>query len=72
MEKALITMTSITYALKAKAFLNSKRIYCEIQKTPKNVGTGCGYSLVIKDNADEIAMLLDDNNIPYKQVFDNI
>lgn len=70
MGKALITMTSITYALKAKAYLNNQRLYCEIQKTPKNVGTGCGYSLIIKDDADRIAKILEENNIPYKEIFE--
>ncbi len=35
-------MTSITYAMKAKNLLNSLKYYCEIQRTPKDLGTGCG------------------------------
>ena len=44
MKKSLIAMTSITYAMKAKNLLNSLKYYCEIQRTPKDLGTGCGYS----------------------------
>ncbi len=44
MKKSLIAMTSITYAMKAKNLLNSLKYYCEIQRTPKGLGTGCGYS----------------------------
>lgn len=67
--KTLITMTSITYAMKAKAILNNKKIYCEIEKTPKNIGSGCGYSIRIKDNTNYIIKILDENNIPYKDSF---
>ena len=69
MNRTLITMTSITYAMKAKTLLNGKRIYCEIEKTPKNIGSGCGYSLLIKDDADSINNILEENNIPHKEVF---
>ncbi len=70
MKNTLITMTSITYALKAKAYLNNKRIYCEIEKTPKNIGSGCGYSIRIKDDPNYIISLLDSNNIPHKDFFE--
>ena len=70
MNKTLITMTSITYALKAKAFLNNKKIYCEVEKTPKNLGSGCGYSIRIKNDPDYIISLLQSNNIPFKEVFE--
>lgn len=70
MNKTLITMTSITYALKAKAFLNSQNIYCEIEKTPKNIGTGCGYSIRIKNDKNYIISLLDKNSIPHKEAFE--
>ncbi|MDE6148765.1 MAG: DUF3343 domain-containing protein [Ruminococcus sp.] len=66
MGKTLITMTSITYAMKAKAILNNRKIYCEIEKTPKNVGSGCGYSIRIKDNMNYVIKVLDENNIPHK------
>lgn len=70
MKNTLITMTSITYALKAKAYLNNKRVYCEIEKTPKNIGSGCGYSIRIKDDPNYIISLLDSNNIPHKDFFE--
>ena len=47
MKKSLIAMTSITYAMKAKNLLNSLKYYCEIQRTPKDLGTGCGYSIAV-------------------------
>ncbi|MDO5125539.1 MAG: DUF3343 domain-containing protein [Ruminococcus sp.] len=69
MSKILIAMTSITYAMKAKALLNGKKIYCGIEKTPKNIGSGCGYSIRIKDDPDHVLQILDENNIPHKNYF---
>lgn len=70
MGKTLISMTSITYAMKAKALLNNKRIYCEIEKTPKNIGSGCGYSIRIKDDKNYIINILDKNDIPHNDAFE--
>ena len=68
LKKTLITMTSITYAMKAKKLLNGLGIFCEIEKTPKNAGSGCGYSLRVKDPPERITAQLDRLNIPYKSV----
>mgnify|MGYP000052040227 CR=1 FL=1 len=54
MKKSLIAMTSITYAMKAKNLLNSLKYYCEIQRTPKDLGTGCGYSIAVPAPSEEI------------------
>ena len=70
MSKTLISMTSITYAMKAKNILNQKRISCVVEKTPKNVGTGCGYTIYIKDNKDKIISILEKNNIPHNGVYE--
>lgn len=64
----LIAMTSITYAMKAQTLLKSNGYYCEVQKTPKNLSTGCGYSIRIKNDAEEILSVLKQNDIPYKAV----
>ena len=61
-----IAMTSITYAQKAKKLLNSQRIYCEIQKTPSDLFSGCGYSIRIKDDVSQITAILRANGIKYK------
>ena len=66
MPKSLIAMTSITYAYKAKRLLNNKGIYCEIVRTPKNLSTGCGYSLSVTKDPKEIILILEENSIPHK------
>ncbi len=68
MKKRLIAMTSITYAMKAKNLLNDLDYYCEIERTPKNLGTGCGYSISVKAEPKEITAVLDEYDIPYRDI----
>lgn len=64
--KALIALSSITYANKAKKLLNDMGLYCEIERTPKNLSSGCGYSIRVADNLGMILPLLVRNGIMYK------
>ena len=68
MKKSLIAMTSITYAMKAKNLLNSLKYYCEIQRTPKDLGTGCGYSIAVTAHTEEITAILEKERIPFRNV----
>ena len=68
MQRSLIAMTSITYAMKAKRLLNDKGIFCEIVRTPKNLGSGCGYSLSVKKDPREVVLILEQNSIPHKNI----
>ena len=68
MKKSLIAMTSITYAMKAKNLLNSLKYYCEIQRTPKDLGTGCGYSIAVTAPPGEITAILEKERIPFRNV----
>ena len=68
MKKSLIAMTSITYAMKAKNLLNSLKYYCEIQRTPKDLGTGCGYSIAVTAPTEERAAILEKERIPFRNV----
>lgn len=64
--KTIIALTSITYAIKAKNLLNSIGYYCEIQRTPKDLSKGCGYSIVVKNDIHLILSILDSENIKVK------
>ncbi len=64
MEKPLIMVSSVTYAMKGKQILNNAGIRCEIERTPKrDMTTGCGYSLYVPKNTDEAEKILKENNI---------
>ena len=64
MEKPLIMVSSVTYAMKGKQLLNNAGIRCEIERTPKrDISNGCGYSLYVPKNTDEAEKILKENNI---------
>jgi len=67
--KFLIGMTSITYAMRAQELLTAKKIRCQVVSTPKNVGSGCGYSLSVSGDPNEAKRLLSENGIKYKEVY---
>ncbi|WP_295154474.1 DUF3343 domain-containing protein [uncultured Ruminococcus sp.] len=69
MKNTFFTMSSITYAMKAKEYLNSIGYHCDVRRTPKNTGSGCGYSIVVRDDPDIIAGQLERRNIPYKGIY---
>ncbi|MBR1393308.1 MAG: DUF3343 domain-containing protein [Ruminococcus sp.] len=66
MKKHYLAMTSITYAMKAYDFLRRRGIRCEVVRTPKNLGSGCGYSIAFPDEPERVIALLDGAGIPHK------
>lgn len=66
----LISMTSITYAVKAQNMFKQNGIRCRIVPTPKNVGSGCGYSIEPLTDRDTAQKLLEQNGIKFKGVFE--
>lgn len=65
----LIVMSSITYANKAQRILRAAGIRCNIVPTPKDVGSGCGYSLSFFADPDRVTELLNRNGIKYKGIY---
>lgn len=64
----LLAMASITYANKAKDILVRNGYRCEIQKTPRTSASGCGYSIKITGNPEEIMPILDGRGIAVRSV----
>ena len=62
----LIALSSITYAIKAKNLLNSSGYYCEIERTPKGLAKGCGYSIRVKNDINLIISILSSEDIKVK------
>jgi hypothetical protein len=69
MNRTFIAMTSITYAMKAKELCLKNGIRCEVVRTPKNIGTGCGYSISARVPAAEVIALLDKHKIPHRSEY---
>ncbi|NLZ45774.1 MAG: DUF3343 domain-containing protein [Clostridiales bacterium] len=66
MQKTIIALSSITYAIKAKNLLNSYGFNCEIVRTPKNLGSGCGYSIRTTNDPNDILAYLKSSGIKWK------
>lgn len=66
MNTSIIALTSITYAMRAKTLINSYGYYCEIERTPKDLSKGCGYSIRVKNDINQILSILQTHEIKYK------
>lgn len=57
MDCKYLIVSSITYAMKAREELNSRGIYCKIEKI-KNIPklNGCGYGVKVSNNDTSIAV----------------
>ncbi len=56
MYNSLIMLSSITYAIKAQRYLETKGIYSNIVRTPEHLKTkGCSYSLSVSRNPEQVA-----------------
>ena len=64
MDKPLIMVSSVTYAMQGRELLKAYGIKSQIERTPKNaLRQGCGYSLSVPQRTDEAEKLLRDNGI---------
>lgn len=71
MGKQLIVLSSITYAYKARDYLEKKGIKSYIDRIPTNLRkTGCGYGLKVNDDPYKIAEILKNANFKVKDIFE--
>lgn len=63
MTYTLLSVSSITYAMKGKSLLNRMGRYAEVERQDKNTRTGCGYMLRIKDDPALITDILEKHGI---------
>ena len=64
MNKTLLMVTSITYAIKARDILVAYGYRSYIETTPGHLDkVGCGYSVSVNGNADEAEEILVKNGI---------
>lgn len=68
MKKHIVAFASVTFANKARAALNRAGIPASIRRTPKNIASGCGYSVVASAPAETIVRILGENRIPYRSI----
>ncbi len=59
MEKQLLLVPSVTYAMKAKSILDRYKVKSYIERTPKNHQVrSCGYCLFVPENVETAHELL--------------
>ena len=63
MERPLIAMSSITYAMKAKDTLFKYGINSNVERIQKFNNNGCGYSLYVPKNIDKARKILSEHGI---------
>ena len=64
MEKELIMVSSVTYAMQGKEILRQFGIKAEVERTPKTKQrSGCGYSLYVPYRTDEAERILRERGI---------
>ncbi len=64
MEKQLILLPSVTYAMKAKSILDQYHIRAYIQRTPKKLEVkSCGYCLFVPKDSDKAEQILRNKGI---------
>lgn len=62
----LVAVTSITYAAKGQNLLQGYGYSCDIQRTPKNFSSGCGYCLKVKGDINRITAILKNGGVRIK------
>lgn len=64
MERQVIAMSSITYAMKAKDILYNHGIKSSVERTQKAYrNKGCGYVLYVPNKIDDARKILSENGI---------
>lgn len=71
MNKYTIAFVSVTTAMKAQAILRANDFHAEVARTPRNLVSGCGYSVTIAGNIETALAVLERNGIKYKSVMEN-
>ena len=64
MNRQLIMVSSITYAMKGRDLLRSKGMKAYIERTPGHMDrVGCGYSIYVNGDINRAEAILRDGNI---------
>lgn len=68
MGKYIFAFHSVTVAMKAQIVLRREGFGCTVIRTPRNLASGCGYSVVVSGSAELAAMTLERHGITPKAV----
>ena len=63
MDKPVILVSSVTYAMKSRDLLFKRGIRAFVERIPPTVTTGCGYGVYVPNGTDEAERILRENRI---------
>lgn len=71
MMDCFITFRSVTPSQRGQSVLRQANVECLIQRTPRFMAEqGCGYSLVLRlQDVQAAVLLLKENGVPYRKVY---
>ena len=72
MKKYTIAFSSVTVAMKAQNVFRSEGIGTEVIRTPKNLASGCGYSLIYYGDIETAMGILEKRWIKCKAIMENL
>lgn len=70
MNKYTIAFASVTTAMKAQSVLRANDFLPEVARTPRNLASGCGYSVTVAGDLETALAVLERNGIKYKAVME--
>lgn len=71
MKRYTIAFASVTTAMKANTVLRENDFYSEIGRTPRNLASGCGYSITFSGDIEAALARLEQHGIKYKAIMEN-
>lgn len=70
MKKYTIAFGSVTIAMKAQSVFRAEGYRTEIIRTPRNLASGCGYSLVFEGDIETATGILEKRGIKFKSIME--
>lgn len=71
MKKYTIAFSSVTVAMKAQSVLRNAGYRTDIIRTPKNLASGCGYSLIFQGDINAVTDILERKGIKFKSIMEH-
>lgn len=71
MKKTIVTMPSVTHAIKAKRALSRGGVSSEIRRAPRVSENGCTHLLIVNGDTENVISFFNRNRIEYGKVLNN-
>ena len=71
MKKTIVTMPSVTHAIKAKRALSQGGVSSEIRRAPRVSENGCTHLLIVNGDTENVISFFNRNRIEYGKVLNN-